>query len=227
MQASLVRQLGEDDTLQVASHQPPCGRRRACGSDPSGKMRGPSRQLGCSRALGLDCTPPELPAPHQHGRRLCPPEGSPLLPPLREFSCLARSEPSPPRAGLWGWNVALAGRQPGACRLPSSISCPPLRSRSGATSSGPTTTSCRSCGRARLPAPSSCTCVPRAPRLSTSFCSSEACLQGSPARRCSHVPPRTRSAVAVSSHPSRAPLPQLAASERDKRTSDFLSSWFY
>lgn len=102
LQASLVRQLGEDDTLQAASHQPPWGRRKACGSDPSGKRCGPSRQLGCSRALGLDCTPPELPVPHQHGRRLCPPEGSPLLPPLREFSCLARSEPSPPPSRALG-----------------------------------------------------------------------------------------------------------------------------
>ncbi|PNJ08244.1 ATPAF2 isoform 11, partial [Pongo abelii] len=42
------------------------------------------------------------------------------------------------------------------------------RSRSGATLSGPMTMSCRSCGPAPLPAPSSSISAPRAPQSSTS-----------------------------------------------------------
>ncbi|XP_058139329.1 ATP synthase mitochondrial F1 complex assembly factor 2 isoform X2 [Dasypus novemcinctus] len=47
------------------------------------------------------------------------------------------------------------------------------RSRSGATSSGPMTMSCRSCGPARPPAPSLSTSAPRAPQSSTSCCGSD------------------------------------------------------
>ncbi|XP_068834492.1 ATP synthase mitochondrial F1 complex assembly factor 2 isoform X2 [Capricornis sumatraensis] len=54
------------------------------------------------------------------------------------------------------------------------ISWAERRSRSGATSSGPTTTSCRSCGRARPPAPSSCISAPRAQPSSTSCCRGDA-----------------------------------------------------
>lgn len=57
---------------------------------------------------------------------------------------------------------------------PRSLFFPLLRSRSGATLSGPTTTSSRSCGLALLLAPSLSTSARKALRSSTSSCKSEA-----------------------------------------------------
>lgn len=76
----------------------------------------------------------------------------PCMPPLRS------------RGWLWLW------------QSPCSLSRPLHRSRSGATLSGPTTTSCRSCGHARPPAPSSCISAPRARLSSTSCCRGDTSL---------------------------------------------------
>lgn len=72
-----------------------------------------------------------------------------------------------------GWCVARACSSWAlSCSL--NISCPFLRSRSGAMWNGPMTMSCGSSGHARPQAPSLSTSAPRAPRSSTSSCRSEA-----------------------------------------------------
>lgn len=163
VQPSLGRQLVEDDILQAASQQPLCGRKTTCrlcplwgdacvvwGLGPPSSLGAPGPQLAPSQAI---CAPSAC-SVHPNILTCC----------LACVGLVFWQDWSPvPSAWLQGQNVALAGRQPGTWQLPS-MSCPPLRSRSGATSSGPMTMSCRSCGHARPPAPSSSTSALRAPR---------------------------------------------------------------
>lgn len=152
-------------TLCRRPHTSPLGGGgRHAGRTPRGRGAGPAGSWGAPGPWAWTAPLPSCPRPISMGAGSAHPRVRPCRLPCVSSHVWQDRSPVRPRAGLWGWNVALAGRQLGACRPPSDMSCPPRRSRSGATSSGPTTMSCRSCARARPPAPSSCTCVPRAPR---------------------------------------------------------------
>lgn len=104
--------------MHVASPPGRC----TCGLGP-----GPPGGLGAHRPWAWTVAPPtKLSAPHRPGCLLCPPEGSPLLPPLSGARVLARLGPSPPapphsKPGsgdgmrLWPGGAWAPGSHPAAC----------------------------------------------------------------------------------------------------------------
>lgn len=126
-----------------------------------------SGRCTCSGRLAHPAVGPPGPRPHP-----CP-SAVPALP-----TCCARPTATPPCLVCWGEigasTLSPAMRERSSGPSPRGLTRPPLRCRSGAASSGPTTMSCGSCGRARPRAPSSSTSAPRARRSSTSSCRGEA-----------------------------------------------------